>query len=171
MTNEALHSATFSWTDPSVALEQLPVLSGMEYLTGIMDGSIPGPPIASLMNFDVTHVEPGTVTFTSRPEEAHFNPLGSIHGGLACTLLDTVLACAGHSTLAAGIGYTSIDITVNYLRPIQPNNGPLVATGRVVKAGSRVIFTEGEILGADGRAVATATSSLLVFPHPGPAVR
>jgi uncharacterized protein (TIGR00369 family) len=163
---ESVRSATFSWVDPGVALEQLPRLSGLEYLSGILAGELPGPPIASVMQFDLKSVEVGTVVFECRPTEAHFNPLGTIHGGLACTLLDTVLGCAAHSTLPAGTGYTSIDIAVSYLRPIQPSNGPLVATGRVVKGGGRVIFAEASIVGNDGKTLATATSSLLVFPHP-----
>jgi uncharacterized protein (TIGR00369 family) len=76
------------------------------------------------------------------------------------------MGCSAHSTLAAGTGYTSIDIAVNYLRPIQPSNGPLLATGTVVKSGGRVIFTEGSITGADGKLLATGTSSLLVFDLP-----
>ncbi|MCU1403217.1 MAG: hypothetical protein QOG18_1145 [Microbacteriaceae bacterium] len=163
---ESVHSATFSWVDPRVALEQLPRLSGLEYLSRMAAGEIPGPPIASVMQFELKSVEIGTVVFECRPAEAHFNPLGTIHGGLSCTLLDTVLGCAAHSTLPAGTAYTSIDIAVSYLRPIQPHNGPLVATGRVVKSGGRVIFAEASIVGNDGKVLATATSSLLVFPHP-----
>ncbi|MEJ3406043.1 PaaI family thioesterase [Rathayibacter sp. YIM 133350] len=156
-------SETFRWVDPAVALAELPRLSGLDYLTGILDGRIPPPPISALMRMDIVSVRPGEVVFESRPTQAHFNPLGGVHGGLACTVLDTVLACAGHTTLGAGVGYTSIDIAVSYLRPIRPDAGPLRATGRVVKAGSRVIFTEGEILDRNGDVLATATSSLLVL--------
>jgi uncharacterized protein (TIGR00369 family) len=88
-----------------------------------------------------------------------------VHGGLACTLLDTVLGCAAHSTLEAGIGYTSIDLAVRYLRPITLQKGALRAEGSVVKTGSRVIFTEGRLSTADGELLATATSTLLIFPH------
>nr|WP_246223805.1 PaaI family thioesterase [Pseudarthrobacter psychrotolerans] len=92
-------------------------------------------------------------------------PLGNVHGGLACTLLDTVLGCAAHSTLEAGIGYTSIDLAVKYLRPITLQKGALRAEGSVVKSGSRVIFTEGHLSTASGELLATATSTLLIFTH------
>jgi uncharacterized protein (TIGR00369 family) len=161
------NSATYSWVDPAVGLAQLAQLSGLDYLTGILDGHIPEPPIAVLMGMDIESVVEGEVTFVANPTQAHFNPLGTIHGGLACTVLDTVLGCAAHSTLPAGIGYTSIDITVSYVRPIQPSAAPLRATGRVRKGGSRVIFAEAELVDREGRLLATATSSLLVFPQRG----
>lgn len=156
-------SATYTWVDPQVALAQLPTLSGMEYLGGILAGSIPQPPIAAIMGMAIVSVEPGEVVFETQPTQAHFNPLGTIHGGLACTVLDTVLGCAAHSTLPAGTGYTSIDIAVSYVRPIQPGHGPLRATGRVRKGGNRVIFADAELVDRDGTLLATATSSLLVF--------
>lgn len=102
----AERSETFSWMDPAIALEQLPRLSGLDYLSGLRDGSIPPPPIASLMAFDLVEAEHGHVEFECRPSEAHYNPLGMVHGGLACTLLDTALGCAAHTTLSAGLGYT-----------------------------------------------------------------
>ncbi|KQO99721.1 aromatic compound degradation protein PaaI [Leifsonia sp. Leaf264] len=158
-------SATYTWVDPAVGLAQLPQLSGLEYLTGILEGRIPEPPIAVLMNMDIVSAVEGEVVFESNPTQAHYNPLGTIHGGLACTVLDTVLGCAAHSTLPAGTGYTSIDINVSYVRPIQPSAAPLRATGRVRKGGNRVIFAEAELTDKDGNLLATATSSLLVFAH------
>ena len=158
-------SATYTWVDPAIGLAQLPQLSGLEYLTGILEGRIPEPPIAVLMNMDIVAVSEGEVVFETRPTQAHYNPLGTIHGGLACTVLDTVLGCAAHSTLPAGTGYTSIDITVSYVRPIQPSVEPLRATGRVRKSGTRVIFAEAELTDSAGNLLATATSSLLVFAH------
>ncbi|MDR6987543.1 uncharacterized protein (TIGR00369 family) [Paenarthrobacter nitroguajacolicus] len=161
----AERSETFSWIDPAIALEQLPRLSGLDYFAGLRDGTIPPPPIASLMKFDLVEAKHGYVEFECRPGEAHYNPLGMVHGGLACTLLDTALGCAAHTTLAAGLGYTSIDLAVKYLRPITLRTGTLRAEGSVVKAGSRLIFTEGRLCTTDGELLATATSTLLVFPH------
>lgn len=164
----AEHTQTFSWTDPRVGLEHLPRMSGLEFLTGMRDGSIPRPPMAALMNLRLVDVEPGSVEFECKPAEAHYNPLGMVHGGLACTLLDTVVGCAAHSTLAAGFGYTSIDLSVSYLRPITLKHRILRARGTVLKAGPRVIFSEGRIFGPAGEVLATATSSLLVFPAGAP---
>jgi uncharacterized protein (TIGR00369 family) len=87
-----------------------------------------------------------------------------VHGGLVCTLLDSAVGCATHTTLPAGTGYTSIEIKVNYLRPVTRDSGPLTCVGRVTKPGSRVTFAEGEVTDNTGRTVATATSTLLVFP-------
>ena len=159
----AERTETFSWTDPSVGLDHLPRMSGLEYLTGMRDGSIPRPPMAALMNLRLVDVQHGSVTFECLPAEAHYNPLGVVHGGLACTLLDTVVGCAAHSTLAPGFGYTSIDLSVSYLRPITLRHSLLRAEGNVVKSGQRVIFSQGRVFGPDGELLATATSSLLVF--------
>jgi uncharacterized protein (TIGR00369 family) len=92
-----------------------------------------------------------------------YNPNGGVHGGLVCTLLDSVAGLAVHSTLPAGKGYTSIEIKVNYLKAVRIDTGTLTATGTVVKAGSRVGFTEGLVTDASGAILATATSTLLVF--------
>ena len=160
---EPTDSTTISWVDPSVALPRLAELSGLDYLTAILDGELPPPPISQLMGFTAVSFSRGEAVFECSPTTAHFNPLGVVHGGLACTLLDTVLGCAGHTTLPAGVGYTSVDLSVVYLRPILPGNAPLRATGRVRKGGRRVIFSEGEVVGADGAVLATGTSSLLVI--------
>ena len=87
-------------------------------------GDYPPPPIARLMNFWLVSAEPGEAVFECEPGEYHYNPLGMIHGGLACTLLDSVVGCAGHTTLPAGVGYTSIDLNVSYLRPILATTRP-----------------------------------------------
>lgn len=163
MSDETNRSMTVTWTDPTVALPSLRELSGIEYLRRVKDGVLPPPPIASVFGWTFAEVEPGRVVGEIEPGEAFFNPLGSIHGGFACTMLDTVLACAGHTTLPAGSGYTSVDLNVRYLRAIQPASGVLRATGRVLKPGRRVVFTEGEIADADGRVYASATSTLLVL--------
>jgi uncharacterized protein (TIGR00369 family) len=157
-------SRTFDWSDPAEALTQARKAgTGLEALQAMIDGAIPPPPISRLMGFTLMEVSEGFALFECEPAEFHYNPIGVIHGGLACTLLDSALGCAGHTTLPAGVGYTSIDLVVRYLRPITHESGILRATGRVVKPGRRVIFTEGDLTDAAGRLVATATSSLLVL--------
>ena len=156
-------SKTFTWSDPAEALAKAAGLSGLEAMQAIRDGALPAPPMAVLMNCDITEVEPGRVVFTCTPGEEHYNPLGTVHGGLACTLLDTVVGCAAHTTLDAGAGYTSIELKASYLRPITLASGTLTATGWVVKGGRRIIFADGEIHDEHGNLVATASSSLLVL--------
>ena len=159
-----IRSRTFDWSDPAAALVQARSAgTGLEALRAMIDGAIPPPPIAQLMGFTLVEVADGLAVFECVPAEFHYNPIGAVHGGLACTLLDSALGCAGHTTLPAGVGYTSVDLNVRYLRPITHASGLLRATGRVVKPGRRVIFTDGELTDAAGRVVATATSSLLVL--------
>lgn len=155
------------WDDPAIGLSEMPRLSGLDYLRKIMARELPGAPIAAHFGMDLVEVEEGTVTFTCQPDESHYNPIGAVHGGLVCTVLDSALGCAAHTTLPAGVGYTSIEIKVNYLRPVTRDSGPLRCLGRVTKPGRRVAFAEGEVLDKDGRVVATATGSLLIFPLPG----
>jgi uncharacterized protein (TIGR00369 family) len=157
---------TFQWVDPAQVLAETAKLSGLEYMEGLRDGTIPAAPIAVLMQMSVVEVEFGKVVFGCLPSHAHYNPIGMVHGGLVCTLLDTVTGCAAHSTLAAGVGYTSVEIKVNYLRPVLADTGLLTGTGHVIKGGSRVIFAEGNVIDRNGDLVATASSTLLVRPRP-----
>lgn len=154
---------TIEWRDPSTGLAVLPELSGIDFMNQVASGELPGAPIASHFAMDVVEVGPGTVTFRCRPDESHYNPIGAVHGGLVCTLLDSALGCATHTTLPAGTGYTSIEIKVNYLRPVSADNGPLICKGRVTKPGRRVTVAEGEVLDSRGRVVASASGSLLIF--------
>ena len=160
------HDSTIQWRDPGEGLAALPELSGIEFMKRIASGALPGAPIASHFAMDVVEVGPGTVTFRCRPDESHYNPIGTVHGGLVCTLLDSALGCATHTTLPAGTGYTSIEIKVNYLRPVNVDSGPLICTGRVTKPGRRVAFAEGEVVDNQGKVVASASGSLLIFELP-----
>ena len=152
------------WRDPAAGLELLPHLDGIDYMKKIAAGDLPGAPIASHFQMKLVDVARGAVTFVCQPDESHYNPIGAVHGGLVCTLLDSAVGCATHTTLPAGTGYTSIEIKVNYLRPVTRESGMLTCVGRVTKPGRRVTFAEGEATDDTGRTVATATSTLLVFP-------
>ena len=119
--------------------------SGLEFMQDLAGGKIPPPPIAMLFGMWMARVERGFAQFECVPDESAYNPIGVVHGGLVCTLADSVAGCAVHTTLDAGIGYTSIDITVNYLRPVTVDSGTLVAVGRVTKPGRRVALASAEI--------------------------
>ena len=159
-------SRTVTWYDPLRTAAGGMERSGLEALEAIRDGVLAPAPIAQLMQFDVITVEEGRVEFSCTVDESAYNPIGVVHGGLVCTLLDTVAGCAVHSTLPRGTGYTSIELKVTYLRAVTAASGPLRAVGRVIKAGRRVAFAEGEVVDAAGRSVATASRSLRVFPIP-----
>lgn len=157
-------SRTVSWADPMVGAGLAKSMSGLEYMQAMIAGKIPPPPITALMSMTAISAEPGTVTFTCLPDESQYNPIGTVHGGLVCTLLDSVCGCAVQTTLPAGQGYTSLEIKVNYLRPVLASTGQLTAIGRVTKPGSRAAFAEGEVRDSAGKLIATASSACLVFP-------
>jgi uncharacterized protein (TIGR00369 family) len=156
-------SKVVQWHDPMVAAAAAPGMSGLEFLRAIGDGKLPPAPIAALLGFRPVEVEEGRVVFEVTPDESVYNPIGMVHGGLVCTLADTVAACAVHSTLPAGLAYTSIDLNVSYTRPVTRDSGTLRAIGTVVKPGRRVAFSKAEILDGLGKVVATATSSCLIM--------
>ncbi len=160
----AAASRTVTWNDPLVTAAAAAELSGLEFLTAILVGELPPPPIGTLFNMRPVSCSDGEVVFTADPDASMYNPIGVVHGGLVCTLLDSVLGCAVHSTLPRGAGYTSIELKVSYLRAVTGDSGPLTATGRVTKRGRRVCFTDGEVVDGAGRTVATASSSLLIIP-------
>jgi uncharacterized protein (TIGR00369 family) len=153
---------TISWHDPLAAARIGAGMAGIEHLRAMRDGLLPPPPIGQLFGIRLVEVEVGTVVFSCIPDESAYNPIGLIHGGLVCTLLDSVLGCAVQSTLPAGVGYTSIEIKVNYVRPVHGDDGELVAYGRVTKPGRRVAFAEGDVRNLGGKVVATASGSCLV---------
>jgi uncharacterized protein (TIGR00369 family) len=160
------HQRTITWFDPH-GLAQASGRTGLEQLEAIRDGILPPAPMASVYGFRITELARGRVGFACEPDESAYNPLGVVHGGLVCTLADTVTGCAVHSTLPAGIAYTSIDLSVSYLRAVTAHSGELLAIGTATKVGRRVGFAEAVITDGTGREVATATSSLLVFDAPG----
>ena len=129
----------------------------------MLDGRLPHAPIGGLMNFGIESFGDGEVTFRCTPDQSVYNPIGLVHGGLVCTLLDSVLGCAVQTTLEAGVGYTSLEIKVSYLRPVRAGEGDLTAVGRVSRRGRRVSFADGEVRDSQGRLVATGSSTCLVF--------
>jgi uncharacterized protein (TIGR00369 family) len=160
----AERSRTITWEDPMIGASTMGTMSGLEYMQALRDGAVPPPPIIALMNMTLVSVETGIVVFSAQPDESHYNPIGAVHGGFACTVLDSVAGCAVQTTLPRGTGYTSLEIKVSYLRGLSTTTGALTATGRVIKPGKRVAFAEGELTDSEGRIVATASSTLLVFP-------
>jgi uncharacterized protein (TIGR00369 family) len=137
-------------------------MTGLEHMRAMVAGDAPEPPISKLLEFGAVRADPGEVVFTCVPSESVLNPLGLIHGGLVSTLLDSVIGCAIHTTLAAGVGFVSIDLNVSFLRP--PVVGEmLTATGRVTKPGRRVAFGAGEVHDSRGKLIASGTGSCLVM--------
>jgi uncharacterized protein (TIGR00369 family) len=145
--------------DPAEVL----ALSGLEAMRAMMEGRLPRPGIGETMGFRLVAVEEGRVRFEARATPALGNPLGTLHGGVALTLVDSAAGCAGHTTLAPGSGYSTVETKVNFLKAVPLDGGLLIAEGRVISAGRRIILAEAGVSAADGRLVAHGTSTLIVL--------
>jgi uncharacterized protein (TIGR00369 family) len=137
--------------------------TGLQQLLAIRDGTAPPAPIQELLGFDLVDVTDGRAAFRYRPDARHRNPLGTVHGGIAMTLLDSAAGAAVHSTLGGGSGYTTLETKVNLVRAVQPTTGPLLAEGTVVHRGRTVATAESRLLAADGTLYAHATSTCLIL--------
>ena len=160
-------SRTYSWSDPAAHTAVIGTRSGLELLRAMASGELPPPPVMHLIDMAGMRAEEGSVTVLLDPQEFHYNPLGSVHGGVLSTLLDTAAACSVHTTLPAGVGYTSLDLTVKFLRPVTVDSGRIRCRGAVLQRGRRTALAEARITDAGGRLVAHATSSCLIFEAPG----
>jgi len=146
--------------------EQLRERSGIDFLSGIGRGETPVPPIGELMGFIPIEAEPGRVVFQGTPGPQHYNPLGTVHGGYAATLLDSCVGCAVHSMLPAGKGYTTLELKVNFIRALTSTVGPVRAEGKVVTVGGQIGIAEGRLTDANGKLYAFATTTCLIFTIP-----
>lgn len=145
-------------------LDQVKHLSGLEFMRGILEGRFPPAPITAALNFALTEVEHGRAVFEGVPVFAYYNPIGSVHGGYAATLLDSCMGCAVHSALPAGQAYTTLEFKINYVRAMTAETGRVRAEGRVIHPGSRAATAEGHIFDGRGKLLAHATTTCLVFP-------
>lgn len=153
-----------TWSDPGPAAARGRDLAGLEYLRAIVRGDVPGPPIAALLGILLVSVEEGRAVFAAVPGEEHYNPLGVVHGGIAATLLDSAMGCAVHTTLPAGTAYTTLEIKVNFVRPVTVSTGRIVAEGKVVYRGGTIATAEGRLYAeADGSLLAHSTTTCLIL--------
>jgi uncharacterized protein (TIGR00369 family) len=159
----ATRSRTITWQDPTAAALEGQHRSGLDYLHAIQSGELPPPPIAQLMGFDLLEVDEGHAVFGVTPAEYHYNPIGVVHGGLAATLLDSAMGCAVHSTLPEGTGYTTLELKVNYLRPLTAETGPVRCEADIIHVGGRVATAGARLVDAQDRLYAHATTTCMVF--------
>ena len=157
---------TYTWDDPLALLARAGSMSGLEALQLMAAGELPPPPIAKTLGFGAIEVEKGKATFTVEPAEFHYNPIGVVHGGLALALLDSAMGCAVHSTLAAGVAYTTLEVKANFVRPLTASTGPVRCSGTVVHLGRTVATAEGKIVDEAGKLYAHGTSTLLILTAP-----
>jgi len=137
--------------------------TGLDLLRAIQDGSLPAPPIAELMGYGPAHFEDGRAVFECVPQELHYNPLGVVHGALAAALLDTAMACAIHTKLPIDVGYTTLELKVNYIRAMTVETGRVRAIGEALHVGQRTAVAEGRLVDAKERLLAHATTTCLLL--------
>lgn len=164
MTESNHRTRTFEWQDPVLSAQAVPQMSGLAFLQAIADGRLPQPPIAATLNYRLSSVSAGRVVFTGAPQEYHYNPIGTVHGGIAATLLDSAMACAVQTMLPQGAGYTTLEIKINYVRPILAGVGELQAIGEAIHVGRRVGTSEGRLVDAAGKLYAHGTTTCMIFP-------
>lgn len=158
---------TITWDDPHIGREAGLKMSGLDYMRALINEQLPAPPISQLMNFRLIEVEAGRAVFGGEPGEYHYNPIGAVHGGLAATLLDSALGCAIHSMLPAGTGYTTVELHVNFVRPITVSTGFMRCEGKVIHVGRQLATAEARLTDSAGKLYAHGTTTCFVF-QPAP---
>ncbi|HEY4428791.1 MAG TPA: PaaI family thioesterase [Solirubrobacteraceae bacterium] len=170
-TIERSRSRSFSWSDPEAAAAAGRRMEGLHYLEAIVSGELPPPPFAEGLGLSLVEIERGRAVFAMEPAEWMYNALGSVHGGVLATLLDSCMGCAVHSTLEAGVGFTTSDLHVRYVRAISATTGPVLAEGKVVHRGRSTATAEGRLYVADGETLIAHASTGCVILRPEAQVR
>ena len=147
----------------TVAADRQKEMSGLEFVKGLVDGTLPLNTIARTLGYDIAEVESGRVVITAEPNMTHLNPAGTVHGGFSATLLDSCMGLAVLSTLERGIGQTTLEFKISLVRPITPETGSVKAEGVVISRGRRIGTAEGRITDGNGRLLAHGTTTCLIF--------
>jgi uncharacterized protein (TIGR00369 family) len=156
-------SRSASKTYGIVSAERQKEMSGLEFVQGLADGTLPLNTIARPLDYDVAEAASGRVVVTAEPSDIHLNPAGTVHGGFAATLLDSCMGLAIQSTLEKGIGQTTLEFKISLVRPITTETGMIKAEGLVLSRGRRVGTAEGRITDGKGRLLAHGTTTCLIF--------
>jgi uncharacterized protein (TIGR00369 family) len=158
-----LRSRTITWTDPAQSRFRGRSMSGYERLVAMQRGELAPPPAVALLGLDLDEVEPGRTVFSMLADEVHENPMGTMHGGIVATLVDTAMGCALSSRLPANAGFTTLELKTNYVRAITQATGRVYAEGTVLHSGGRVAMTEARVHDSSGTLYAHATSTCLIL--------
>jgi uncharacterized protein (TIGR00369 family) len=167
---DAVRKRAVAWEDPLAGAVLATQLSGLDYLRRIAEGDVPPPPIALLLGMRLVEVEPGRAVFTLDVGEHLYNPIGSVHGGVFCTVLDSAMACAVHSTLPVGKAYTTLELKVNLVKALSLETPLVRSEGRVISSGRRVATASAQLVGPDGVLFAHASTTCLIFDAPSPKI-
>ncbi|HEY1566914.1 MAG TPA: PaaI family thioesterase [Solirubrobacteraceae bacterium] len=164
MSDNGHRTRTFTWQDPMAVAQLGRGHSGMEVLQAVLEGTVGAPPIADLLGMSLVEIGEGRAVFAVEPAEWMYNPIGSVHGGIAATLLDSCMGCAIHTTLPAGVGYATSDLQIRYARGMTVDTGRVIAEGTVVHAGRRLATAEGRLTAEEtGKLIAHATTACILI--------
>ena len=147
----------------TVSAERQKEMTGLEFVRDLADGTLPLNTIAQTLGYDITEAESGRVVVTAEPKDIHLNPAGTVHGGLAATMLDSCMGLAIQSTLENGVGSTTLEFKISFVRPITPETGLIKAEGTVISRGRRVGVAEGRVTDSGGRLLVHGTTTCLIF--------
>ena len=162
-TKATKRSRTVTWEDPFEVLKAAPGKSGLEFLREVFEGRLPPPPIAATMGFTGVEVEEGKAVFVGEPAEYLYNPIGTVHGGFAMTLLDSAMGCAIHTTMRVGERYTTLELKANFVRPITIETGRVRCEGVVIHRGGTIATAEAKLLAeSTGKLLAHGTTTCLI---------
>lgn len=161
--SDAIRTRTVTWADPAIHAWRASSGPGLEILNQVVAKALPPSPMASLLGYDLVEATEGRAVFTVTPAEFHYNPAGHVHGGFAATVLDSAMGCAVYSTVELGWTYTTIELKVNYLKPITVGSGPLRGIGTLLHRGRRTAMAEGRLEDAAGKLLAHATTTCLIW--------
>jgi uncharacterized protein (TIGR00369 family) len=160
---EAERLRTYQWGDPAISAAFARQVDGLTFFREIVAGKLPRPPIMATLNLEAVSFDPGKAVFAFEPAEYHYNPIGSVHGGVYATICDSACGCAVHTLLPAGAYYTSLDLAVRFIRPITSTSGRLTCEGTVENIGSRTALATARLTNTEGKLFAHATSNCLIF--------
>ncbi len=159
-----VRTRTIEWRDPLAAAAEGRALGGIAYLEAVMAGRVAPPPIAETLGFRLVEVGEGRAVFACTPAEYHYNPLGTVHGGLAATLIDSATGCAIQSVCLAGHGWTTLELKVSFVRAMTKDTGEMRCEGRIIHSGARVARAEARLVDRTGRLYAYGAATCLFFP-------
>ena len=168
---EGDRTRVITWEDPTETVQIGKTISGITFLKAMQSGELPPPPFAALLGIWITEVSEGRVVFAAEPSEYHYNPLGTVHGGVMATLLDSALGCAVQTMLPAGTSYTTLELKVNYLRPITEKTGTIYTEGKIIHIGGRTATAEARLTDAKGKIYAHGTTTCIIMRPSSPSVQ
>lgn len=154
---------THQWANPADLAAKAKTLSGFDFLNGILTGEIPPAPIAETLDFHPISLEKGKVVFEFEPQEFHYNPIGSVHGGVITTILDTVMGCSIQSALQLGQAYTTLELKVNFLKAVTIKSGKITSTGKIIHLSKSTALVEADLKDEEGRLYAHGVSTCMIF--------